>query len=1598
MDFEAGGSILNQLQNELHPDTAPQGSRLSPTYDVPEPVAEASVEPQKGALDIQNEELFPALPAAAPGKSPIGSWAAKGVNGPGHLKPAPSGSSGPIRASKVTERLEIPAELQNRKLQNQKGKPLTAAAVCKDIQGRFGTSIDISTNSKTGVMTVLINGKPSAVKQTKREVVNALTIPVKESVYIPVSVRPHLVGKGGSNIRALAARTMTKIDIPRSQDEPSSAPVDEHDDDDMEQEVIIIGDYEGVTEAKREIESLVATRTSKRTVKLTVERSYLPFIAGPNGSQVQLLQLETGTRIHIPPFVATTDRPQNEILIVGERAGVLEAEARIKAIYDEVKRTTRSLVIPVKKRQHRFIIGPKGATLQEILDKTGCSVELPPSSDPAETVTIRGPDKMLSTAVALVIEKANSIVMDEIDVIETIASTIDPELFLRFVYIKERAQLKAIESAHGATILQQKSSEGRPILELQAKRQDECDAARAELYALVKDWGTTLCFGAVEIPNGLHKYVIGKGGQNITKVKAMKEWEGRLVDVVVPHENDDSDEVIIVVKRVPGMKGGISASDKEASQLIEKVQKELESHASALADLSTQTINIDAKYHGRLIGAQGAALKELLLPYENAVSVKFPKSTEQDAIAPTAVVVRGPKNDVSDVIDKINKQIAEWRHVELMSNFSEVVRTAKGVGKRLVGASGRETRWIVNAVREKIASGEVHKSKINEKELAPANLNLRAEVESLANEDVVTIYGPKTIVALAKPVVQERAQKLADTISEELDLFTSVSSAAQRRLLETGGDIHRRVLRRLIGKEGKGIKRISEKHGIHLQFADRRRSKTSRDEDDEERDVVEADVDEKAANPGLLTIKGSRDDVPAAKKELLELVEHEIMHSYVLSSLIAKKHLPYIVGRGGSKVQAMKDEFNVRIDFNDIEGDEENIDCVIEGTKDGCHGAQEQILEIVDEKINFQASDISIPFYLHKHIIGPAGTRIRGLVEQFGGPEKVKIQFPRANSDPTSADDVISVKAHGKAVSSIKDQLVKLVTEALAEKDSLGIRVAGYEGDEDVVEEVVTVPKAEVQRIVGRGGDSLTDLLKRFDVTVWMANSTAEEQTFRLAAPSGKEQNLPRAKDEILSKIRIVETVNVQPEIAERLADADELEKDVLLTRLQDIAKRVKQETGASAELSHGAGKTPTFFVRGDKKGVDRGVKACQKFLTELDKFSHSHVLQVPSDILPHIIGRQGFMINRLREESGAEIDIVRDPRKRGLDAVDIRATTGESVQKAVQLVENILRQQEERSKRDAEREEARNQEEALRVEAARIDDEKSHPDDISTSINGSPAPVIPGWSGRAQVPRPSRNKKKRGDETPSSIASQSSTGGGYYAYAGPATLQAPDNGWKEVGKKTSKGKKKDEAQPEIEVKPEIPGAVNEPSSTSSSGKKKNKKKKKPTSSPQPSAGHEADAPVSTPVRPVAIDDAKAKIGVKENAVIDASPSQIPEKTTSRAQSASPERMRDSTTPRQIPVPRSEESKPVDKPATLPFDDWEEPKADDNEWQTVPQASTVKKFKQAKLAATTKQHTLAFGSIPVMPMDDEEAAKKKKKKKGKKKKVTGEAAVPGLEE
>lgn len=69
------------------------------------------------------------------------------------------------------------------------------------------------------------------------------------------------------------------------------------------------------------------------------------------------------------------------------------------------KTRTTTVSLEVRKNQHKYVIGPKGSNITDILEKTQVSVEMPSSSSPSETITLRGEQDQLGPAISMVYAK-----------------------------------------------------------------------------------------------------------------------------------------------------------------------------------------------------------------------------------------------------------------------------------------------------------------------------------------------------------------------------------------------------------------------------------------------------------------------------------------------------------------------------------------------------------------------------------------------------------------------------------------------------------------------------------------------------------------------------------------------------------------------------------------------------------------------------------------------------------------------------------------------------------------------------------------------------------------------------------------------------------------------------------------------------------------------------------------------------------------------------------------------------------------------------------------------------------------------------------------
>uniref|UniRef100_A0A671R3M8 Vigilin-like n=1 Tax=Sinocyclocheilus anshuiensis TaxID=1608454 RepID=A0A671R3M8_9TELE len=387
----------------------------------------------------------------------------------------------------------------------------------------------------------------------------------------------------------------------------------------------------------------------KRAVeRLSFEKAFHPFIAGAYNQLVQEVSQETGARISIPP----PSVPKDEIVITGEKEAVATAIARIRAIYEDKKRKTTTISVEVKKSQHKYIVGPKGNTLQEILENTGVSVEMPPLDSASETIILRGEPDKLGPALTQVYAKAKSVI-----VVEVIA----PAWLHRFIIGKKGQNISRITQQLPKVHIE--FTDGEECISLEGPT-EEVEQAQAQLQEIIKDLMARMDYAEINIDHRFHRHLIGKNGANINRIK-----EQYKVSVRIPQDSEHCGLV-----RIEGDPQGVQLARKELMDMAQRMENE-----------RTKDLIIEHKFHRTIIGQKGEKIKEVRDKFPEVIII-FPDQQQKSDI----VQLRGPKNEVEKCAKFLQKLIAEL----VESSFSISVPIHKQFHKNIIGKGGANIKKV----------------------------------------------------------------------------------------------------------------------------------------------------------------------------------------------------------------------------------------------------------------------------------------------------------------------------------------------------------------------------------------------------------------------------------------------------------------------------------------------------------------------------------------------------------------------------------------------------------------------------------------------------------------------------------------------------------------------------------------------------------------------------------------------------------------------------------------------------------------------------------------------------------------------------------------
>ena len=171
-------------------------------------------------------------------------------------------------------------------------------------------------------------------------------------------------------------------------------------------------------------------------------------------------------------------------------------------------------------------------------------------------------------------------------------------------------------------------------------------------------------FPQVPIFKQFHKFVIGKGGANIRKIRNETETK-----IDLPESGSESDVITVT-----GKKENVS----KAVKAIQQIQSEM-------ADVVSVEINVPSKIHNTMIGSGGKLIQSVMDDC-GGVSIKFPPPEAKS----DKVTIRGPKDDV----EKARKTLLELANEKTLSSLTAEVRAKPEHHKFLIGRHGSNVQVI----------------------------------------------------------------------------------------------------------------------------------------------------------------------------------------------------------------------------------------------------------------------------------------------------------------------------------------------------------------------------------------------------------------------------------------------------------------------------------------------------------------------------------------------------------------------------------------------------------------------------------------------------------------------------------------------------------------------------------------------------------------------------------------------------------------------------------------------------------------------------------------------------------------------------------------
>uniref|UniRef100_A0A8C3TWU2 Vigilin n=1 Tax=Catharus ustulatus TaxID=91951 RepID=A0A8C3TWU2_CATUS len=1008
--------------------------------------------------------------------------------------------------------------------------------------------------------------------------------------------------------------------------------------------IMVSGKLEAVMKARKEIVARLQTQAS---ATVAIPKEHHRFVIGKNGEKLQDLELKTATKIQIP----RPDDPSNQIKITGTKEGIEKARHEILLISAEQdKRAVERL--DVEKVYHPFIAGPYNKLVSELMQETGTRINIPPPSVNKTEIVFTGEKEQLAQAVA----RVKKIYEEKVWMVPR-ASHLPPTC-------SQLEEIFSVSQANSFTV------------------------------------------SSVSAPSWLHRFIIGKKGQNLAKItqqmpKVHIEFtegedkitlEGPTEDVNVAQE-----QIEVMVKDLINRmdyaeinvdhkfhrhligKNGANINrikdlykvsvrippDNEKSNLIriegdpqgvQQAKKELLELASRMENERTKDLIIEQKFHRTIIGQKGERIREIREKFPEVI-INFPDPAHKSDI----VQLRGPKNEVEKCTKYMQKMVADL----VENSFSISVPIFKQFHKNIIGKGGANIKKVrdlsclhcslcplCKAPGNAGVRGQAESANITEVEVSiPSKLHnslIGAKgrfIRSIMEEcGGVHIHFPTEGSGSDTVTIRGPAQDVEKAKKQLLHLAEEKQTKSYTVDLRAKPEYHKF----LIGKGGGNIRKVRDNTGARIIFP------TSEDKDQE-----------------LITIMGTEEAVKEAQKELEALIKN--LDNVVEDSMVVDpKHHRHFVIRRGQVLREIADEYGgVMVSFPRSGTQSDKV--TLKGAKDCVEAAKKRIQEIIEDLEAQVTIECTIPQKFHRSIMGPKGSRIQQITRDYG----VQIKFPDREENPAPVVEP-AVQENGEESGEGKEGKD---TDPSSPKKCDIIIISGRREKCEAAKEAlqalvpvtieVEVPFDLHRYIIGQKGSGIRKMMDEFEVNIQVP---APELQSDIITITGLATNLDRAKAGLLDRVK-----ELQAEQEDRALRSFKLTVTVdpkyhpkIIGRKGAVITQIRTEHEVNIQFPDKDDESQAqdqITITGYEKNAEAARDAIMKIVGELEQMVSEDVT-LDHRVHARIIGARGKAIRKIMDEFKVDI---RFPQSGAPDPNCVTVTgLPENVEEAIDHILNL--------------------------------------------------------------------------------------------------------------------------------------------------------------------------------------------------------------------------------------------------------------------------------------------------------------------------------------